>query len=54
MTADQFLALLPSQAATFTQAVSPSEGEWIVKGFVDVYRRVYAIRRLFLTLVSGK
>lgn len=43
MTADEFLALLQSQAADFTQAVSTTDGEWIVKGFVDVYQRVYAI-----------
>lgn len=43
MTSEQFLQNLQAHAATFAQAVATDEGEWIIKGFIDVYRRVYSI-----------
>jgi hypothetical protein len=43
MTAEEFLQRLQAQAATFAKAVAPDEGEWIIKGFIDVYRRIYTI-----------
>ncbi|MCX6906802.1 MAG: restriction endonuclease [Verrucomicrobia bacterium] len=43
MTSDQFLKNLQSHAASFAKAVATDEGEWIIKGFIDVYRRIYTI-----------
>jgi len=43
MTREQFLKKLQAHAATFEKAVATNEGEWIIKGFIDVYRRIYTI-----------
>lgn len=43
MTSDQFLKALQTHAASFAKAVATNEGEWIIKGFIDVYRRIYTI-----------
>src|SRR2546426_10750456 len=43
MTREQFLEKLQVHAATFGKAVATNEGEWIIKGFIDVYRRIYTI-----------
>lgn len=43
MTCEEFLKALQAQAATFGKAVATNEGEWIIKGFIDVYRRIYSI-----------
>ena len=43
MTPDQFLTHLQAHAASFAKAVATNEGEWIIKGFIDVYQRVYSI-----------
>lgn len=43
MTREQFLEKLQTHAATFGKAVATNEGEWIIKGFIDVYRRIYTI-----------
>src|SRR6266852_8661523 len=43
MTANEFLTNLQTHAATFAKAVATNEGEWIVKGFIDVYQRIYTI-----------
>ncbi len=43
MTSDKFLKLLQTHAASFAKAVATNEGEWIIKGFIDVYQRVYSI-----------
>lgn len=43
MTSEQFLPQLQAHAATFAKAVSTNEGEWIIKGFIDIYRRIYTI-----------
>ncbi len=43
MTRKQFLKKLQAHAATFEKAVATNEGEWIIKGFIDVYRRIYTI-----------
>src|SRR5438132_3995841 len=38
-----FLQLLQAQCAHFAEGVATNEGEWIIKGFIDVYRRIYTI-----------
>jgi hypothetical protein len=43
MTNDQFLTHLQSHAASFAKAVATNEGEWIIKGFIDIYQRIYTI-----------
>jgi len=43
MTSDEFLKKLQAHADTFAKAVATNEGEWIIKGFIDVYRRIYTI-----------
>jgi Restriction endonuclease EcoRV len=43
VTADTFLKRLQVHAATFAKAVATKEGEWIIKGFIDIYRRIYTI-----------
>jgi hypothetical protein len=43
MTADEFLTKLQAHAASFAKAVATNEGEWIIKGFIDVYQRIYTI-----------
>ena len=43
MTAHTFLKRLQTHAISFANAVATDEGEWIIKGFIDIYRRVYTI-----------
>jgi DNA adenine methylase Dam len=43
MTADDFLHILQAHAATFAKAVATNEGAWIIKGFIDIYERIYTI-----------
>jgi hypothetical protein len=43
MTSEQFLQKLQAHAESFAKAVATNEGEWIIKGFIDVYRRIYTI-----------
>jgi len=43
MTANEFLTNLQAHAATFAKAVATNEGKWIIKGFIDVYQRIYTI-----------
>jgi hypothetical protein len=38
-----FLQALQAQVATFNQAVSTRQGDWIVKGFIDITRNIYTI-----------
>ena len=43
MTSEEFLHKLQAHAESFAKAVATNEGEWIIKGFIDVYRRIYTI-----------
>lgn len=43
MTSDEFLKHLQAHAESFAKAVATNEGEWIIKGFIDVYSRIYTI-----------
>jgi hypothetical protein len=43
MTANDFLERLQAHAESFAKAVATNEGEWIIKGFIDVYSRIYTI-----------
>lgn len=41
--ATAFLAKLQAEAALLTELISQENGDWIVKGFIDVFRKVYTI-----------
>jgi hypothetical protein len=43
MTKNEFLAKLQAHAESFGKAVATNEGDWIIKGFIDVYARIYTI-----------
>lgn len=43
MTPEKFHSLLQKHTASFAKAVATDEGDWIIKGFIDVYRRIYTI-----------
>lgn len=43
MTPEKFLESLQNHTSQFAKAVATDEGEWIVKGFVDIHKRVYTI-----------
>lgn len=43
MTSDEFLTALQIHADSFARAVATNEGEWIIKGFIDIYRTIYTI-----------
>ncbi|HHW76713.1 MAG TPA: restriction endonuclease [Xanthomonadaceae bacterium] len=43
MNSDQFLKHLQSHTESFAAAVATNEGDWVIKGFIDVYRRIYTI-----------
>ncbi len=43
MTPNEFLEKLQAHAESFAKAVATNEGDWIIKGFIDVYRRIYTI-----------
>lgn len=43
MNPGQFLKHLQFHAESFAAAVATNEGDWIIKGFIDVYRRIYTI-----------
>jgi glutamyl-tRNA synthetase len=38
-----FLRLLQEEAAHFTQSVSINNGDWVVKGFIDIAKNIYTI-----------
>jgi len=43
MTNEEFLAALQAETAGFAKAVATDEGQWIIKGFIDVHKRIYTI-----------
>jgi len=43
LTPDEFLMNVQEHASSFANAVAMNEGEWIIKGFIDIYRRIYTI-----------
>ncbi len=43
MTNEQFLEALQDAAVGFTNAIATEDGDWIVKGFIDIFKRVYTI-----------
>lgn len=43
MTKQEFITKLQTAVATFTQYVSTQDGQWVVKGFIDIYKTIYTI-----------
>ena len=43
MTNDEFLSALQAEAKGFAKAVATDEGQWIIKGFIDIHKRIYTI-----------
>jgi hypothetical protein len=43
VTSEEFLSHLQEHATSFATAVATNEGEWIIKGFIDIYKRIYTI-----------
>lgn len=43
MTKTEFINLLRNAVADFSPYVSASDGQWVVKGFIDIYKRIYTI-----------
>ena len=43
MTKDDFIYKLRDAVKSFTPFVSTEDGQWVVKGFIDVYKHIYTI-----------
>lgn len=43
MTKDEFITKLRNAVQSFTSVVSTEDGQWVVKGFIDVYKNIYTI-----------
>ncbi len=43
MTSASFLSALQSEMNLFENAVATDEGQWIIKGFIDVHQKIYTI-----------
>lgn len=43
MTKNEFIIKLRSAVATFAPYVSTKDGQWVVKGFIDIYKHIYTI-----------
>ncbi len=43
MTTEKFLKKLQDHTGSFAAAVATKEGEWIIKGFIDIDRHIYTI-----------
>lgn len=43
MTKDVFILKLRNAVSSFTPFVSTKDGQWVVKGFIDIYRNIYTI-----------
>lgn len=43
MNKNQFLKALQEEAKNYNKIVATDEGDWIVKGFIDIYKNIYTI-----------
>ncbi len=43
MNKEEFITLLRDAATNFNQTISTEDGNWVVKGFIDVYKNIYTI-----------
>lgn len=45
MTKNEFISKLRIAVNSFSPFVSTNDGQWVVKGFIDVYKRIYTISK---------
>ena len=43
MTKEKFIELLRNAVCNFGEAISTDDGNWVVKGFVDIHKNIYTI-----------
>lgn len=43
MTKEEFISKLRNSVNEFSDYVMTPEGQWVVKGFIDIYRNIYTI-----------
>jgi Restriction endonuclease EcoRV len=43
MTKDELLIALQKEVETYNKIIATEKGDWIVKGFIDIYKNVYTI-----------
>ncbi len=43
MNNESFLKALQSEMSAFAKAVATDEGQWIIKGFIDIHKNIYTI-----------
>lgn len=43
MTKDEFIIALQQEVEQFNKIITTEQGDWIVKGFIDIYRNIYTI-----------
>lgn len=43
MTKDELLSALQKEVETYNKVIATEKGDWIVKGFIDIYKNVYTI-----------
>lgn len=43
MNKDQLLTALQEEVKTFNEIIATDKGDWIVKGFIDIYKNIYTI-----------
>ena len=43
MTKNEFIEKLREAVSSYSDAISTADGQWAVKGFIDVYKQIYTI-----------
>ncbi|CAN5809106.1 hypothetical protein BH11BAC7_BH11BAC7_27210 [soil metagenome] len=43
MNKDEFLSALQNEVAGYNKIIATDKGDWIVKGFIDIYKNIYTI-----------
>jgi len=43
MKKDEILTALQNEVATYNKIIATDKGDWIVKGFIDIYKNIYTI-----------
>lgn len=43
MTKEEFLKALQTEVLDYNKIIATDKGDWIVKGFIDIYRNIYTI-----------
>jgi hypothetical protein len=43
MNKDEFLQALQKEISEYNKIIATDKGDWIVKGFIDIYKNIYTI-----------